>query len=109
MYLRTIVLMIMFPLYLISLETRYPYPLNSNLTQKQPKDDALIILQTKCNFCHTLKKRTDIFTLENMDSLAVEINKQVFIKRKMPKGRKVALTPNEERTLKNWIELTLKQ
>lgn len=107
MFFRPIVLLPLFLLHLISLNA--PRHWNDNSTQLQTKDKAFIVLQTKCNFCHAVKKRTDVFTRENMDSLAVEINTQVFIKRKMPKGRKVTLTHEEEKHLKDWIELTLNQ
>lgn len=105
MFFRTIVLLPLFLLHLISLNV--PRHWNDDLTQTTTKDKAFTVLQAKCNFCHAVKKRTDVFTFENMDSLAVEINKQVFIKRKMPKGRKVTLTHEEEENLKDWIALTL--
>ena len=71
--------------------------------QANAKTEAFKVLQTKCNACHSTKKRTDIFTLENMDSLAIDINKQVFIKQKMPKGKKVKLTEEEMLKLKSWL------
>ncbi|WP_396638267.1 hypothetical protein [Maribacter sp. R77961] len=70
------------------------------------KGKAFEVLQTKCNVCHATKKRVDIFTFENMDSLAYEINKQVFIKKKMPKGKKIKLTSTEKNDLTLWIEQT---
>jgi len=75
--------------------------------QLNSKDKAFTVLQEKCNVCHSTKRKADIFTLVNMDSLAVDIQKQVFIKRKMPKGRKVKLTEEEEHHLKVWLEDTL--
>ena len=71
--------------------------------QEGIKNDAFRILQTKCNVCHSTKRKTEIFTFQNMDSLATDINQQVFIKRKMPKGQKFNLTEAEEKSLKNWI------
>lgn len=68
------------------------------------KKRAFNVLQMKCNVCHAVKKRVDIFTYENMDSLVHEINKQVFIKKKMPKGRKIKLTASEEENLILWIK-----
>lgn len=53
--------------------------------------------------CHATKKKTDIFKLANIDSLARDIQKQVFVKRKMPKGRKVKLTEEEMATLMEWV------
>ena len=67
------------------------------------------MLRNKCNACHAIKKRTDIFSLKNMDSLAIEINKQVFVKRKMPKGRKVKLTEEETRRLEVWLDAILNE
>lgn len=70
------------------------------------KEKAFKVLQTKCNVCHAIKKKVDIFTFENMDSLAYDINKQVFIKKKMPKGKKIKLTTSEKNDLSLWIEQT---
>lgn len=81
--------------------------LKENLNQTDIKTEAYTVLINKCNICHATKKRTDIFTIENMDSLAVDIHKQVFIKKKMPKGKKVKLTDEEIQSLKNWLESTL--
>lgn len=67
------------------------------------KEVAFNILKTKCNSCHTKKKNRITFTLGNMNSLAPEIESQVFIKKKMPKGRKNQLTLLEEDKLRNWI------
>ena len=77
--------------------------------QEDVKSIAFTTLKNKCNTCHATKKRTDIFTLENMDSLAPEIWKQVFVKKKMPKGRKIELTEVELKTLRNWLDITLAQ
>jgi hypothetical protein len=38
-----------------------------------------------------------------MDSLLSEINTQVFITRKMPKGKRNQLSEQEEMSLKNWL------
>jgi len=58
--------------------------------------------------CHATKKHTDIFTLKNMNSLAIEINRQVFVKRKIPKGRKTKLTEEEEELqLEVWPNATI--
>lgn len=81
----------------------------SHLYMNDIKGDAFKVLQNKCNACHSSKKRTDIFTLQNMDSLAFKINEQVFVRRKMPKGRKVKLTENETMALRQWLANTLKK
>ncbi|WP_273566452.1 c-type cytochrome [Maribacter halichondriae] len=75
--------------------------------QTSPKAIAFEVLKTKCNTCHATKKKTDVFTLENMDSLAADIHKQVFIKKKMPKGRKIKLTEEETDALARWLETVL--
>ncbi|MFS4469392.1 hypothetical protein [Maribacter sp. 2210JD10-5] len=71
--------------------------------QEDIKSQAFKVLQTKCNTCHATKKRQDIFTFKNMDSLSPEIYKQVFVKKKMPKGRKATLTTEESDALLAWI------
>lgn len=81
--------------------------LKENLNQINIKTEAYTVLINKCNVCHATKKRTDIFTIENMDSLAFDIHKQVFIKKKMPKGKKVKLTDEEIQSLKNWLDTIL--
>lgn len=75
--------------------------------QNDPREEAFSILLKKCNTCHATKKRTDIFTKENMEGFAPEIYEQVFIKKKMPKGTKVQLTENETRILEHWIATVL--
>lgn len=75
--------------------------------QEDIKELAFSVLRDKCNVCHATKKKTDIFTLENMDSLAPDIHKQVFIKRKMPKGRKVKLTEKEMEALREWMSAVI--
>lgn len=77
--------------------------------QETPKIKAFNVLFTKCNVCHASKKKQDVFTFENMDSLAVEINKQVFIKVKMPKGKKNKLSNEESQALQNWLNTILIQ
>lgn len=72
----------------------------SNL--KEDKKAAFAILEKKCNICHIDKKKV-IFTLKNMDLHAKEIHRQVFIKKKMPKGKKFPLTEKEYESLDNWL------
>lgn len=85
--------------------TSYP----AHFPQTDAKAEAFSVLTEKCNVCHATKKRTDIFTSENMDSLAADIHKQVFVKRKMPKGKKIKLTENESQALQQWLALVLKK
>lgn len=49
----------------------------------------------------TLEK---VFTLANMDDLAHKIHKQVFIKKRMPKGKDIKLTSYEYNALRKWLE-----
>lgn len=77
--------------------------------QKNVKITALHVLENKCNVCHLKKKRTDVFSLNNMDSLAQNIYEQVFITQKMPKGRKIELTHKELQELKDWLSTCLKK
>lgn len=83
------------------------------LSHTPPQEDvktlAFGVLSRQCNVCHATKKKQDIFTLENMDSLATDINKQVFIKKKMPKGRKNNLSEQESNALKIWLNLVLNE
>lgn len=73
-------------------------------TQTSVKQKAFVVLRNKCNVCHASKKRLAIFTLTNMDSLQTVINEQVFVKRKMPKGKKNQLSAQETLDLANWLK-----
>ena len=66
------------------------------------KKEAFKVLESKCNACHQLEKRK-VFTLENMDAQAKKINKQVFVKKKMPKGDDIKLTSEEYSLLKECL------
>ncbi len=74
----------------------------------QPDNDlkkaALGVLVQKCNVCHRSANPGRVFTAANMESLAPRIYKQVFVKRRMPKGRTVKLTGEEGQQLKSWLE-----
>jgi hypothetical protein len=50
------------------------------------KVEALKVLESKCNFCHNSQNPKKIFTGDNMEGFAAKIYKQVFIKKRMPKG-----------------------
>jgi uncharacterized membrane protein len=65
---------------------------------------ALTILQTKCNVCHQTKNPRKVFTNDNMGVLAPKIYKQVFVKRRMPKGDEIKLTAQEEQVLMSWLQ-----
>lgn len=67
------------------------------------KSDAYEILKTKCNGCHRTKNPAKVFTVDNMDRFSAEIYKQVFVKKRMPKGRENQLTLEEYERLKKWL------
>lgn len=69
-------------------------------------DTAFQILENKCNVCHQKRNKRRVFTLENMNTWANDINKQVFIKKRMPKGKKIKLTSKEYQDLLTWISST---
>jgi uncharacterized membrane protein len=68
------------------------------------KQTALSVLTQKCNVCHKTYNPGKVFTADNMETLAPKIYKQVFVKRRMPKGRDIKLTPEEEQLLRQWLE-----
>uniref|UniRef100_UPI0040496007 hypothetical protein n=1 Tax=Fulvivirga sp. TaxID=1931237 RepID=UPI0040496007 len=70
------------------------------------KEEALKVLQTKCNVCHQKRNPRKVFTQSNMADYAAKIYEQVFVKNRMPKGNKVQLTESEVSTLKKWITTT---
>lgn len=67
------------------------------------------ILDTKCNTCHRKRNKRRVFTLENMTSWADDIYTQVFVKKRMPKGKKIKLTHTEYQQLLTWITSTQNQ
>jgi len=95
--------------------------LNETQTAAEPKaveqlaihDDvsarALEVLKTKCNVCHVKQNPRKVFTRENMRSLAPKIHRQVFIKKRMPRGKKIKLTDEEYQILSTWITSTKHQ
>lgn len=70
---------------------------------------AYKILTNKCNVCHVKRNRRRVFTAENMTPWANDVYKQVFIKKRMPKGKKVKLTTKEYQQLLTWITYTKNQ
>jgi len=79
-------------------ESLEPFEKGANM-----KKAAYQVLHTKCNVCHQIKNPRRVFTLENMSGLAPKIYKQVFIKKRMPKGNDIQLTREEYNTLENWL------
>ena len=76
----------------------------SAYSQSTPKTEAFKILENKCNVCHVKRNRSKIFTQDNMNLFAYDIHSQVFVKKRMPKGKKIELTNAEFITLKNWLK-----
>ncbi len=72
----------------------------SNLTSKE---EAFNILNQKCNVCHIKKNKKRLFTFNNMDNMSKDIYKQVFVKKRMPKGKDNRLTSEEYASLLTWI------
>ena len=68
------------------------------------KLSALKVLQQKCNVCHQSQNPRKVFTIMNMSEMAPKIYKQVFVKKRMPKGNDNQLTEKEYSTLKQWIK-----
>ncbi len=61
------------------------------------------ILENKCNVCHRKRNKRRIFTQQNMYTWKNDIYQQVFVKKRMPKGKKVKLTTEEYQELLAWI------
>ncbi|MBO9730228.1 MAG: hypothetical protein J7623_16430 [Chitinophaga sp.] len=93
---------------LLVVSSGYPFQTNhaatgpGNITKLQ--QTALSVLTQKCNVCHRTNNPGKVFTADNMESLAPKIYKQVFVKRRMPKGRDIKLTVEEEQQLRDWLD-----
>jgi uncharacterized membrane protein len=80
---------------------------NSTLVFKDPtKAKAFEVLTNKCNVCHEKRNRRRVFTEENMNGWSADVYKQVFLKKRMPKGNKIKLTSTEYQDLLTWITST---
>ena len=67
---------------------------------------AYKVLGQKCNICHSKRNKRHVFTPNNMNPMAADVNKQVFLKKQMPKGKKIKLTSAEYQVLLTWIKHT---
>lgn len=77
---------------------------NSILVFNDPvKTKAFEVLTNKCNVCHQKRNRRRVFTEENMDGWSADVYRQVFVKKRMPKGKRVKLTSDEYQDLLTWI------
>ncbi len=75
-------------------------------TENSVKEKAFEILTNKCNVCHIKRNRRRVFSIDNMDSWAKDVYRQVFIKKRMPKRKKNRLTNQEYQDLLTWISST---
>ncbi len=75
-------------------------------TSKHTDRKAFQILENKCNVCHYKRNQRRVFTRENMNAWSNDIYRQVFVKKRMPKGKKIKLTPQEYQQLLTWITST---
>ncbi len=66
---------------------------------------AFVILESKCNFCHSIDYPKNVFEYSNMNESAKKIYKQVFVKEKMPKGDSILLTQVERSVLLKWLNI----
>lgn len=67
---------------------------------------AFEVLTNKCNVCHSKRNKRRIFTTDNMDSFAKDVYKQVFVKKRMPKGKNIKLSSQDYQDLLTWISST---
>lgn len=79
---------------------------DSSYLSKNTSEKAFQILDHKCNVCHRKRNKRRVFTSENMDTWANDIYSQVFVKKRMPMGKKTKLTSNEYEELLTWISST---
>jgi uncharacterized membrane protein len=71
--------------------------------QSDKKMKALEVLKTKCNVCHIKKNPRRIFNTATMEIYAEKIRQQVFVKKRMPKGKENKLTEEEYQVLAAWL------
>ncbi|WP_461304235.1 hypothetical protein [Aureisphaera sp.] len=67
------------------------------------KTSAFQVLSKKCNVCHSKRNRRWVFSEENMNPRATDVYKQVFVKKRMPKGKGNKLSSEENQILLTWI------
>ncbi|WP_299623793.1 hypothetical protein [uncultured Tenacibaculum sp.] len=67
------------------------------------KTKAFEVLTNKCNVCHKRRNRYRVFTEDNMNGWSKDVYVQVFVKKRMPKGRRIKLTEEEYKDLETWI------
>ncbi|WP_276390305.1 hypothetical protein [Eudoraea chungangensis] len=77
-------------------------PIHKSVTYSA-QQRAYEILSNKCNVCHAYRNHRRVFTEENMNLWANDVYQQVFIKKRMPKGKKIKLSSIEYQDLLTWI------
>jgi uncharacterized membrane protein len=75
---------------------------HANADTADVKAAALVILKNRCNTCHAWQNPGKVFTEANMNSLAPKIHEQVFIRKRMPRG-KARLSEKESDALRSWL------
>ena len=98
--------------FLIGISTFVSIPKSDNTkvhSSSIEQREAFKVLTQKCNVCHIKQNPSKVFTLENMNGFAGKINRQVFVWKRMPKGKEISLSESEKRTLKNWLNIQLKK
>jgi len=83
----------------------YSCPAQEKGEEMQSK--ILTILSDKCNVCHSKQNPRKVFNDSNVYIYAPEIWKQVFIKKRMPRGKKIVLTALEKDMLQTWLQKQL--
>lgn len=81
----------------------YPQKKEINYDALELKDKAFEILETSCNYCHDKRNPSKVFSAENMSTYSNDIYVQVFVKKRMPKGRNNSLSPDDQKVLLRWI------
>jgi uncharacterized membrane protein len=81
---------------------RVPY--NQAVYDSPVRDNALKVLVEKCNVCHRRQNPRKVFTETNMDELAPAVYRQVFVKKRMPRGNTIKLTEAEQQALLDWLK-----
>jgi len=77
--------------------------LKHRCSDESHKQEVFKLLETKCNTCHRKQNPFMVFSVKNMEKRARKIHKQVFIRKRMPKGDQVKLTNKEYTLLKEWL------
>jgi len=74
-----------------------------------PKQEAFTVLEIQCNTCHRDQNPSKVFTPDNMNGFAKKIKRQVFVWKRMPKGKNNNLSEEEKQILKTWLNHQLKE